>query len=157
MLHARAEAARDQAAEEGEEASREARGHEAERGHRRARGEESRLAPALGEEPRGDLEGRHAPAVECAEEPDLGEVEAELARPHGQEDVEDVGEAVVDEVGAAGGAENGAGAAHAPEYFTGATLEAIRAGGPPQRARRVSMAKIMAWVTKRAGTTTVGM
>ena len=143
MLHARAHASRDQAAEKREEASREACRHEAQRRHRRARGEQSRLAPALREEARGDLEDGHAPAVERAEEPDLREVEAELARPHGEEDVEDVGEAVVDEVNAAGGAEDGAGAAHAPS-ISQARRRRQSERAAPQRARRVSMAKIMA-------------
>ena len=54
-------------------------------------------------------------AVGGTQESDLGEGETELPRPDGKEHVEDVGEAIVDEVRAAGGAENSAGAAHAPD------------------------------------------
>src|SRR5205814_193553 len=44
--------------------------------------------------------------VRRANQTDLGEVEAELLGPDRQEHVEDVGEAVVDEVGAGGGGEH---------------------------------------------------
>src|SRR5215831_1977523 len=115
MVHAGTEPGHEEAAEERQVASREAGGDEAQRGGRRARGEETCLAPALGEQPSGDLEGGHGAAVHGAEETDLGEGEAELAGPHGKEDVQDVGEAVVDEMRAAGGAEDGAGSAHAPD------------------------------------------
>src|SRR5215467_9702512 len=112
MLHARAEPGHEEATEERQVASREAGGDEAKRG---ARGEEACLAPAFGEQSRGDLEGGHGAAVHRAEETDLSEGEAELAGPHGKEDVQDVGEAIVYEMRAAGGAEDGAGSAHVPD------------------------------------------
>src|SRR5262249_38695131 len=133
MLHARAESGHEEATEERQVASREAGGDEAERGGRRARGEKACLAPTLGEQSRGDLEGGHGAAVHGAEETDLSEGEAELAGPHGKEDVQDVGEAVVYEMRAAGGAEDGAGSAHAPDCVIDVTTALAT---PPQSATK---------------------
>ena len=82
MLDARAQPARDQTPQQRQEASGEASRDEAERRRGRSRREKPRLAPALREESRRDLEGGHAAAVDGAQEPDLGERQAELARPH---------------------------------------------------------------------------
>src|SRR6266481_7721771 len=115
VLDARAEPGGEETAEQGQVASRESGGDEAQRGGGRPRGEKPCLAPALGEQSGGNLKSRHGPAICGAQETDLGEGEAELTRPDGEEYVENVGEAVVDEMRAAGGAEDGASAAHAAD------------------------------------------
>jgi hypothetical protein len=57
----------------------------------------------------------HAAAVGRTQEPDLDERQPELRRPHGQQDIDDIREAVVKHVGAARHAEDGpAGGLHAP-------------------------------------------
>jgi len=138
VLDARAEPGGDETAEERRVASREARRDEAERRGGRARREQPGLAPALREETGRDLERGHAVAVGRAQQADLRKGEAELPRPDREEDVEDVREAVVDEVRAAGGTEHGPGAAgHAPDCSTGAEPGAIRARRRcPSRVRR---------------------
>ena len=110
MLDARAESCHEEADEQRGEAAREPRDEEAEGGDRSARSEEARLAPALGHHARRDLKRRHAPAVDRPQQADLSVREAELARPDGEEHVDEVGEAVVDEVDRGGGAQHGPGA-----------------------------------------------
>ena len=118
MLAAGAEARHHEAGEQGDEAAGQAGDQEAERGDRGARREQPRLAAALREDARRHLEGGHASGVERLEQPDLREAQAELGRPDRQQHVQDVGEAVVDEVRPAGDGEDGAGAAgHRPRLF----------------------------------------
>ena len=98
MLDARAEPGAEQHQAQGREAARPAGDHEAGCRHRRAGGQHDALAEALGQQASGDLEERHAPAVQSAQEADLGERKVKLDRPQGEEDVDDVGEAIVQEV-----------------------------------------------------------
>ena len=130
---------------------------EAERGDRGARREQPRLAAALRENARRHLEGGHAAGVERLEQPDLREAQAELGRPDRQQHVQDVGEAVVDEVRPAGDGEDGAGAAgHRPRLFH-IRDGAGKCGRAGQRGWRTSIRKIMTCVITSAGTTKVGM
>ncbi len=157
MLAAGAEAGHHEAGEQGDEAAGQAGDQEAESGDRGARHQQPRLAAALREDARGHLEGGHAPGVERLEQPDLREAQAELGRPHRQEHVQDVGEAVVDEVRPAGDGEDGAGAAiHRPRLFhiRDGAGKCPRAG---QRGWRTSIRNIMTCVITSAGTMKVGM
>ena len=78
MLHRGPEASEQEAGEERGEAPRHPRHDEAERGDGGAGREQTRLAPALGEHSRRDLEGRHPARVAGPQEPDLREAEPEL-------------------------------------------------------------------------------
>src|SRR5437867_1410058 len=92
-----------------------ARRDEAQRRHRGAEGQDPPLTDALGEEACRDLERRHAAGVRGADEADLREREAELARPQRQEDVERLREAVMQEVDGGRGEEHRAGSGlHGP-------------------------------------------
>ena len=129
MLDAGAEPGQHEAGEQRGEAARESGGEEAEGGDRGARGEEPRLAPALREDPRGDLKGGHAPAVYRPEQAHLAVGQAELRGPDREQEIDDVGEAVVHEVDGGGGGEHRAGAS-----ARGDLLPRRDRGGQPGRA-----------------------
>src|SRR5947209_1784766 len=72
-------------------------------------------AEALGEEAGRDLERRHAAGVRGADQADLRQRQPEFARPQRQEDVEGLGEAVVQEMDDGRGEEHRAGSGlHGP-------------------------------------------
>ena len=131
VLDAGAEPGQHQAGEQRGEAAREPGGEESEGGDRGARGEEPRLAPALREDPRGDLKGGHAPAVHRPEQAHLAVGQAELRGPDREQEIDDVGEAVVHEVDGGGGGEHRAGAS-----ARGGPLPRRNRGGQPGRASR---------------------
>src|SRR5581483_10805408 len=106
VLDAGAQPGEQQDAEERPEAPGSGDGHVAGGGERRAGGEEPPLAHPLGQHARRHLEESHAARVRGPGRADLGEGQPELARPQRQEDVEEVGEGVVEEVGAARGREH---------------------------------------------------
>ena len=100
VLDAGAEPRHEEERREREHPGRERRDAEiAEGRHGRAHHQEPPLAPALGEDAGRDLRERHAGGVDGLEDADAGQRQAELRRPEGQEDVEHVGEAVVEDVG----------------------------------------------------------
>src|SRR5215510_9717376 len=101
MLRRRAETPDEETHEQPREPPGQAGGDETEGRDRGARGEKPRLAPSLGKEAGGNLAARHPAAVGGLEQADLGEVQTELRAPDGQEHVDDVGEAVVNEMGRA--------------------------------------------------------
>ena len=117
MLDAGAETGSQQYQQQRHESANGPRRDESTRGDRGPRRQQAPLAPALGEEPRGDLERRHPAAVGGADQPDLREGQPELVGPDRQEHVEDVGESVVDEVDAAGGGEHRARARFHPSII----------------------------------------
>ncbi len=69
---------------------------------RRAHDQEPPLAPALGEDSGWDLREGHAGGVDRLDDADPGECQPELARPQGEQHVENVGEPVVEDVGERG-------------------------------------------------------
>ena len=104
MLRPGPQAADHQERQERNKSSRRADAEESDRGEERSGGQHPGFAPAFGEEPRGNLEQGQRAGVPGAEQPHLRKGERELARPHREERVEEIGTAVVQEVdGAARG------------------------------------------------------
>src|SRR5262249_14584612 len=99
MLDARAQAGHQEEGRQREHPARGRRNGQIPEGRDRGPDhEEPPLAPALGEEAGRDLGERHARRVHGFEDADGGERELELRRPEREEDVEDVREAVVEDV-----------------------------------------------------------
>ena len=98
-----------------DESSRPARHHEDGCRDRSADRQHPPFAEALGQEAGRDLKDGHAAAIERPEESDLGERERELGRPDRQQDVDDIGEAVVQKMSSARHREDGlTGTLHRP-------------------------------------------
>jgi hypothetical protein len=109
MLHARAEPRQREQQQQRDEACGAGRNRdERARRHERAEHEQTALAEALREQPGGNLEGGHAARVGRPDEAHLPQRQAKLRRPHREQHVEDLGEAVVHEVHGAGGGQHGA-------------------------------------------------
>lgn len=109
MLGACAQAADHQKNEERNESRRGADAEKADGREERSGGQDARLAPAFRQVPRRDLEQGERPGVSGPQQADLREGEGELARPHGEENVQEVGTSVVQEVDGAACGERGAG------------------------------------------------
>jgi len=98
MLGACAQASDHQIHEERNEASRGANAEKTDGREERSGGQDARLAPAVRQVPRRDLEQGECPRVSGAQQADLREGEREFARPYGEENVQEVGASVVQEV-----------------------------------------------------------
>lgn len=107
MLGAGAQAADHQKHEERNETSR---GADTEKTHGREECsgcQDARLAPSLREVPRWYLQQGKCARVSGTQEADLREGEGKLARPHGEESVQEIGASVVKEVDDAACGERG--------------------------------------------------
>ncbi len=104
VLHAGAKAADHQRGEQHPEPDAGAGDEIADPGQRGAEAEDQRPTKALGDRPGRDLEPGHRPDIERAQQTNRGVVEAELRLPQRQQHVEQIGIAVVQDMGAAGDA-----------------------------------------------------
>lgn len=98
MLGAGAQAADHQKHEERNETSRGANAKKTDGREERSCGQDARLAPTVRQVPRRDLEKGEGARVSGAQQADLREGEGELARPNGEENVQEIGASVVQEV-----------------------------------------------------------
>ena len=113
VLGAGTQAAEHQKGEKEREATGRAEAEEADRRDERPGRQDARLAPALGQESRRHLKEGERTGIPGAQQPDLREGKRELARPHREEDIKEVGAAIVQEVDDAARNECGAGSAWA--------------------------------------------
>src|SRR5512140_212112 len=107
MLGGGAQAADHQKHDERNEPSRGANAEKTDGREERSGGQDARLAPAVRQVPRRDLEKGEGARVSGAQQADLREGEGELARPHGEENVQEIGASVVQEVDDAACGERG--------------------------------------------------
>ena len=98
MLGAGTQAADHQKHEERNETARGANAEKTDGREKRSGGQDGRLAPAFREVPRRDLEKGEGARVSGAQKADLREGEGELVRPHGEENVQEIGASVMQEV-----------------------------------------------------------
>lgn len=107
MLGAGAQAADHQKQEERNETFRGAYAEKTDGREECSGGQDSRLAPAVRQVSRRDLEKGEGARVSGAQQADLHEGEGELASPYGEENVQQIGASVVQEVDDAACGERG--------------------------------------------------
>ena len=98
MLGGGAQSADHQEHEERDETSSGADTEETHGREERSGSQDARLAPSVRQVPRRDLEQGKGARVSGTQEADLREGEGKLARPHGEEGVQEIGAPVVQEV-----------------------------------------------------------
>ena len=106
MLHAGAEAAQHQAAEQRDIAAAPSGQQKSKGGNRGAEDEQPAFAELFGEQPGRDLQRRHRTGIDRSQQPDLRQGEAEFRLPDRQEHIEKIAIAIMQRMRAAAGSQH---------------------------------------------------